>query len=208
MQLAMIGLGRMGGNMVRRLLKDGHELVVYDRSSDAVRELVGLGALGAKDLPDLRIRLAPPRVIWIMVPAGAPVDETLDQLTPLLSAGDIVIDGGNSNFRDSIRRGEMLRTHGVELIDVGTSGGIWGLEVGYCLMVGGSKSAVTRCEPIFRTLAPEGGDHLRRKGVVLPGAKTGEQRKRDHRRWNIKVDRLLYRPPPFSRVLHETSDRR
>ena len=157
MQLAMIGLGRMGGNMVRRLLKGGHDLVVYDRSADAVQELTSLGAQGAKDLADLCSRLTQPRVIWIMVPAGAAVDETVASLLPHLSANDVLIDGGNSNFRETRRRGDTLRTHGVELIDAGTSGGIWGLEIGYCLMVGGSKGAVARCEPIFKTLAPEGG---------------------------------------------------
>ena len=157
MRLAMIGLGRMGGNMVRRLLRGGHDLVVHDRNPEAVRQLVGLGAIGAGDLPDLCARLPAPRVIWLMVPAGAAVDETIEQVEPHLAAGDIVIDGGNSNFRDTMRRAARLRERGIELVDAGTSGGVWGLENGYCLMMGGSAGAVAHCEPIFTTLAPEHG---------------------------------------------------
>ena len=157
MRLAMIGLGRMGGNMVRRLLRGGHDLVVYDRNPEAVRELAGLGATGADDLHDLCARLPAPRVIWLMVPAGTPVDETIGRIEPHLAAGDIVIDGGNSNFRDTMRRAARLREREIELVDAGTSGGVWGLENGYCLMIGGSAGAVTHCEPIFTTLAPEHG---------------------------------------------------
>jgi 6-phosphogluconate dehydrogenase len=157
MQLAMIGLGRMGGNMVRRLLHNGHDLVVYDRNSRATADLVALGAKGAGELPGLCASLAAPRVIWIMVPAGAPVDDTIAGLLPHLDAGDIVIDGGNSRFHDTIRRATELRERGVELVDAGTSGGIWGLENGYCLMVGGSAEAVARCEPAFISLAPPDG---------------------------------------------------
>jgi 6-phosphogluconate dehydrogenase len=153
----MIGLGRMGGNMVRRLVKGGHELVIYDRNPDPVRELAALGATGASDWADLSARLSSPRVIWMMVPAGAPVDDTIGRLEPRLAAGDILIDGGNSNFRDTMRRATRLRERGVELVDAGTSGGVWGLENGYCLMVGGSPAAVAHCEPIFRTLAPDQG---------------------------------------------------
>jgi len=157
MQLAMIGLGRMGGNMVRRLMGGGHQLVVYDRSPEAVQEHAGKGAQGAKDLADLCARLQPPRVVWVMVPAGAPTQATIDDLTGRLAQGDVVIDGGNSNFHDTMRRGEALRAKGIDFIDAGTSGGIWGLEVGYCLMVGGPDAAVKRCEPIFKTLAPPDG---------------------------------------------------
>ena len=157
MKLAMIGLGRMGGNMVERLMRHGLETVVFDRSPDTVAKYAGLGAAGAKDLQDLVKQLPTPRVIWIMVPAGDPVDQTIATLFPMLSAGDILIDGGNSNFHDTIRRAERLRADRIELIDAGTSGGIWGLENGYCLMVGGSDAAVKHCEPIFTALAPESG---------------------------------------------------
>jgi 6-phosphogluconate dehydrogenase len=157
MQLAMIGLGRMGGNMVQRLLQGGHELVVFDRSSDVVKQHVAKGAKGAKDLADVCAQLRPPRVVWVMVPAGGAVESTLDQLLPSLSRGDIVIDGGNSNFKDSKRRAARLSEQGLEFIDAGTSGGIWGLTVGYCLMIGASPEAFKRCEPIFQTLAPTDG---------------------------------------------------
>jgi 6-phosphogluconate dehydrogenase len=157
MQLAMIGLGRMGGNMARRLLRARHDVIVYDRDHAAVAELAGLGTTVAQDLADLCARLPAPRVIWLMVPAGVPVDDTLNRLEPHLAAGDIVIDGGNSNFRDTIRRANRLRERRIELVDAGTSGGIWGLENGYCLMIGGSPAAVSHCEPIFETLAPESG---------------------------------------------------
>ena len=157
MQLAMIGLGRMGGNMVQRLLQDGHELVVFDRSADVVQQHVAMGAKAAKDLSDLCRQLRPPRVAWVMVPAGDAVEGTIDQLLPGLSKGDIIIDGGNSNYRDSKRRAARLRERGIEFVDAGTSGGIWGLTVGYCLMIGASPEAFRQCEPIFRTLAPQDG---------------------------------------------------
>jgi 6-phosphogluconate dehydrogenase len=157
MQLAMIGLGKMGGNMVERLMRQGHTLVAFDRSADVVSKYEKLGATGVADLTKLVQSLATPRIIWIMVPAGDPVDQTIATLRPMLSPGDIIIDGGNSNFHDTIRRGKDLATSKIELIDSGTSGGIWGLENGYCLMVGGSDAAVKHCEPIFRSLAPEDG---------------------------------------------------
>ena len=161
MQLAMIGLGRMGGNMVRRLLRNGHDLVVYDQNPRATADLATLGAAGAGDLSDLCARLDAPRVIWIMVPAGDPVDDTIAGLLPHLAAGDIIIDGGNSRFHDTLRRSLELRERGVELVDAGTSGGIWGLENGYCLMVGGQVEAVARCEPAFISLAqPDGYAHV------------------------------------------------
>ena len=161
MQLAMIGLGRMGGNMVQRLLQGGHEVVVYDRSADAVKPHVAMGASAAKDLADLSARLKAPRVVWILVPAGAPVESTIDQLLPALAKGDVIIDGGNSNYKDSVRRAAKVKERGVEFIDSGTSGGIWGLTVGYCLMIGASPEAFRRCEPIFKTLAPpEGYAHV------------------------------------------------
>jgi 6-phosphogluconate dehydrogenase len=157
MRLAMIGLGRMGGNMSERLMRHGHEMVVFDRSLDTVAKYVKLGATGANDLATVVKALPAPRVIWIMVPAGDPVDQTIASLLPMLSPGDMIIDGGNSNFHDTIRRGQELAKSKIELIDSGTSGGIWGLENGYCLMVGGSDAAVKHCEPIFTALAPANG---------------------------------------------------
>jgi len=157
MQLAMIGLGKMGGNMVERLMKHGHSLVAFDRDPATVAKYQGLGAAGAKDLADIVRQMPSPRVIWIMVPAGKPVDSTIDTLLPLLAKGDILIDGGNSFYKDSVARAERLATSGIRFIDSGTSGGIWGLENGYCLMVGGERDAVAHCEPIFTALAQEGG---------------------------------------------------
>ncbi len=157
MRLAMIGLGRMGGNMVRRLRRKGHDVVIWDRDASAVHELATTGAIAATDLADLCTRLDPPRVIWIMVPAGAPVDDTLDALLAHLASDDTVIDGGNSNYRDTLRRARSLAGRGIHWVDAGTSGGIWGLENGYCLMVGGDAAAVERCTPIFTALAPENG---------------------------------------------------
>jgi 6-phosphogluconate dehydrogenase len=157
MQLAMIGLGRMGGNMVQRLLQGGHQLVVFDRSANAVKPHVAMGATGAKDLADLSGQLRAPRVVWVMVPAGSAVESTIEELLPGLSRGDIIIDGGNSNYQDSVRRAAWLKEKGLEFIDAGTSGGIWGLTVGYCLMIGASPEAFRQCEPIFRTLAPPDG---------------------------------------------------
>ena len=157
MQLAMIGLGRMGGNMVERLMRHGHQLVVYDRSDEAMAKYAGMGATAASDLRGVVAALTSPRIIWIMVPAGDPVDTTIETLRPLLAAGDIIIDGGNSNFHDTLRRANGLLVSGLEMIDAGTSGGVWGLENGYCLMVGGSKAAVDHCAPIFTALAPENG---------------------------------------------------
>src|SRR3989441_782477 len=161
MQLAMIGLGRMGGNMVQRLLQGGHELIVYDSSAAAIKAHAGKGVKAAKDLADVARQLAPRRVVWVMVPAGAPVESTIEQLVPHLTSGDIVVDGGNSNFHDSLRRAETLKKQGIEFMDVGTSGGVWGLTLGYCLMIGASPAAFQHCEPIFRTLAPaEGYAHV------------------------------------------------
>jgi len=157
MRLAMIGLGRMGGNMVERLLKGGHDVVVYDRSADAIAASVAKGAHAARDLEALCEQLTPPRVVWVMVPAGDPTEKTIADLGERLRPNDIIIDGGNSNFHDSMRRAEHLRVRGIEFVDAGTSGGVWGLTVGYCLMVGASEVAFKVCEPIFRTLAPENG---------------------------------------------------
>jgi 6-phosphogluconate dehydrogenase len=157
MKLGMIGLGRMGGNMTERLMRDGHEVVVFDRSPDAIAKYVSLGSKAATDAEDIVRKLDAPRVVWIMVPAGKPVDDTIASLLPGLSRGDVIIDGGNSNFHDSMRRGAELRQKGIEFVDSGTSGGIWGLENGYCLMIGASDEAFKLCEPIFKTLAPPDG---------------------------------------------------
>ena len=163
MQLGMIGLGRMGANMVRRLMKGGHECVVFDRSADAVKGLAGEGATGANALADFVSKLSKPRAIWLMVPAGV-VDASLADLMPLLEDGDIVIDGGNSYYIDDIKRAEELRAKKIEYVDVGTSGGVWGLERGYCMMIGGSDKTVEHLDPIFKTLAPGAGDIGRTPG--------------------------------------------
>ena len=157
MRLAMIGLGRMGGNMVERLLLGGHQVVGYDRSAEAVAAAVAKGAKSAQDLADLCAQLDAPRVVWVMVPAGDPTQQTIDEVASHLQSGDIIIDGGNSNFHDSMRRANAAQARGIEFVDAGTSGGIWGLQVGYCLMIGASEAAFRICEPIFRTLAPENG---------------------------------------------------
>jgi 6-phosphogluconate dehydrogenase len=157
MQLAMIGLGRMGGNMTERLLRGGHSVVAYDQSADTVKKYAGMGATAASGLDDVLSKLSSPRVVWIMVPAGKPVDDTIAAMLPKLTHGDVIIDGGNSNFHDTMRRGAMLREHGIDFIDCGTSGGVWGLANGYCLMIGASDGAFGLCEPIFKTLAPENG---------------------------------------------------
>lgn len=157
MRLAMIGLGKMGGNMTERLLRGGHSVVAFDFNADAIQKYAKLGASASASVADAVTKLAAPRIVWIMVPAGQPVDDTIATLRPMLGEGDIIIDGGNSNFHDTIRRARLLSDAGISLIDSGTSGGIWGLENGYCLMVGGEKRAVLRCEPIFKTLAPPNG---------------------------------------------------
>jgi 6-phosphogluconate dehydrogenase len=166
MQLAMIGLGKMGGNMVRRLAQGGHELVVYDQSADAIKAHTAKGISAARDIADVAKRLVPRRVVWLMLPAGAPTESAIEQLVPQLAKGDVLIDGGNSNFTDSLRRAEALKGRGIDFVDVGTSGGIWGLTLGYCLMVGASPSAFQYCEPIFRTLAtPDGYAHVGPSGA-------------------------------------------
>ncbi len=157
MQIGMIGLGRMGANMVRRLLKNGQTCVVFDRSPNAVKGLVKEKAIGATSLADLVMKLDRPRAIWLMVPAAV-VDETIGELSPLMEAGDTIIDGGNSYYIDDIERGKGLRSLGIHYLDVGTSGGIWGLERGYCMMIGGEKEIVQRLDPIFAALAPGVGN--------------------------------------------------
>ncbi len=158
MQIGMVGLGRMGGNMTKRLLRDGHEVVVFDPNPDAVNELIGEGASGSGSLDELASQLSAPRTIWVMVPAGEITENTVRSLASILDSGDTVIDGGNSNYKETIRRSEMLAEHGIDYLDCGTSGGIWGLDNGYCLTVGGSRDAYDRNRPIFRTLAPPEND--------------------------------------------------
>ncbi|MFZ0592199.1 MAG: decarboxylating 6-phosphogluconate dehydrogenase [Bryobacteraceae bacterium] len=157
MRIGMIGLGRMGGNMVTRLLGDGHEVVAYTRDPKKVEKAVREGAKGAKDLKDLVDQLPTPRVIWIMVPAGKATQDMIDSLVPLIAPGDILIDGGNSRYTDDIARAEALKPKGIHYMDAGTSGGVWGLKVGYCLMVGGELEDFKHVEPIFKTLAPPNG---------------------------------------------------
>ena len=157
MQLGMIGLGRMGGNMTERLMNGGHEVVAFDRTREVVDKYVLHGATAAYTITDVPPKLKAPRIVWIMVPAGNPVDETIAQLLPGMSKGDVIIDGGNSNFRDSMRRAAALQGKGIHFVDSGTSGGIWGLANGYCLMIGASPEAFKLCEPIFKTLAPPDG---------------------------------------------------
>ena len=157
MEIAMIGLGRMGMNMVRRMLKGNHQVIAYNRTPYKTDQIVKEGAIGAYSLSELVEKLSPPRVVWLMLPAGPTIDDHLDQLKDLLSAGDLVIDGGNTYYKDDIRRAEMLAEKGIQFVDAGVSGGIWGLEVGYCTMVGGRKENFEYLEPIFKTLAPEDG---------------------------------------------------
>ena len=164
MQLGMIGLGRMGANMVRRLLRGGHSCVVFNRSADNVHRLASEGATGATSLDEFVRTLTKPRAAWVMVPAGNPTEQTVMTLAQRMEAGDIIIDGGNSYFKDDVRRAKTLKERGILYVDVGTSGGIWGLERGYCMMIGGEAQAVARLEPIFKTLAPGRGDIARTPG--------------------------------------------
>ena len=157
MQIAIIGLGKMGGNMVKRLLGGGHTVVAYDRDAATVEKLAKEGAKPAKSLADVVSQLQAPRVVWVMVPAGAPTESTIDELSSLLKEGDIVIDGGNTNFHDDVRRSGKLAEKKIRFLDAGTSGGVWGLQVGYCLMVGGDKSAYEIALPALTTLAPKDG---------------------------------------------------
>ena len=164
MRIGRVGLGRMGANMARLLARGGHAVVAWDRSAEAARALQGQGPAAAATLEELVARLEPPRAVWVMVPAGAPTEETLLRLGERLAAGDVVVDGGNSWFKDDVRRARRLAEKGVHLVDVGTSGGVWGLERGYALMIGGPAEAVGRLEPIFRTLAPGRGKVERTPG--------------------------------------------
>jgi 6-phosphogluconate dehydrogenase len=157
MKLAMIGLGRMGMNMARRLMQDGHEVVAYNRTPDKVDQLVSEGARGAYSLEEAVAKLTAPRIVWLMLPAGSVVDEHIDRLTDLLNAGDVIVEGGNSYYKDDLRRASALEPTGIHYLDAGVSGGIWGLKAGYCTMVGGSRAVFETLEPIFKSLAPQEG---------------------------------------------------
>ncbi len=174
MQLGMVGLGRMGANMTRRLIRGGHELVVSDLSHDAVKGLVGEGAVGSASLDDFVAKLKAPRAAWVMVPAGDPTEKTVQALADRMQAGDAIIDGGNSYFKDDVRRSEQLKSKGIHYIDVGTSGGIWGIDRGYCMMIGGPDEAVQRLDPLFKTLAPGRGNIDRTPGRDKMPAGTSE----------------------------------
>lgn len=174
MRIGMVGLGRMGSNMARRLMQGGSQCVAFDLNAESVRQLSAQGAEAATSLADLAAKLEKPRAIWIMLPAGAPTEQTVMTLAERLEPGDTLIDGGNSYYKDDIRRAEVLRQRGMRYIDAGTSGGIWGSERGYCLMLGGERQAVTELEPIFRTLAPGLGDIPRTPGMAEAGG-TAEQ---------------------------------
>ncbi|MGB7081361.1 MAG: decarboxylating 6-phosphogluconate dehydrogenase [Candidatus Acidiferrales bacterium] len=174
MQIGMIGLGRMGANMVRRLMRGGHQCVVFDMNAANVQQLAGEGAAGANSLGEFVKKLNKPRAIWLMVPAGV-VDATLSQLSPLLESGDIVIDGGNSYYIDDIRRAKELDAKGVKYVDVGTSGGVWGLERGYCMMIGGPNDVVKHLDPIFKTPAPGRGNLPRTPGREKKSTGTAEE---------------------------------
>jgi 6-phosphogluconate dehydrogenase len=164
MQLGMVGLGRMGGNIVRRLMRQGHSGVVFDRNAKAVTELAGEGATAARSLDDLVTKLTKPRAVWVMLPAGEPTETAVMQLGASMDAGDILIDGGNSHYKDDVRRARGLAGKGVHYLDVGTSGGVWGLERGYCMMIGGDRGAFERLDPIFAALAPGEGNIPRTPG--------------------------------------------
>ncbi len=164
MQLGMVGLGRMGSNMVRRLLRGGHQCVFWDLNLSAVKQLASEGGVGTGSLQELVGKLEPPRAVWVMVPAGNPTEQTVESLAQLMNPGDIIIDGGNSYYKDDVRRSRELQKRGVRYVDVGTSGGVWGLERGYCMMIGGPKEAVQRLDPVFKTLAPVRGNIPRTPG--------------------------------------------
>ena len=166
MQLGIIGLGRMGGNIARRLMLNGHTTVVFDRNTDFVSALEQEGATGVADLPALVAGLAKPRAVWVMLPSGAPTEETIETLSQLLDADDIIIDGGNTFYKDDIRRSQALAEKGIQYVDVGTSGGVWGLERGYCMMIGGDTGVVKHLDPLFAALAPGMGDIARTKDRV------------------------------------------
>ena len=164
MQIGVVGLGRMGGNIVQRLMDNGYSCVVYDKSADAVASVAGKGATASRGLADLAAKLAAPRAIWLMLPAGKVTDDAVTELDGVLQTGDVIIDGGNTFYKDDVRRARELKKKGIHYIDVGTSGGVWGLERGYCLMIGGDRDVVDRLDPVFATLAPGPGNIERTAG--------------------------------------------
>ena len=168
MKIGVIGLGRMGGNIARRLMRGGHEVAVYNRSPEPVQELAKEGAIASTDLLDMQAKLGEGAIYWVMLPAGAVTDETINEIAGLAKPGDIIIDGGNSFYKDDIRRAKALRERDLQYVDVGTSGGVWGLERGYCMMIGGDEAVVRKLDPIFDTLAPGYGDIVRTKGRDAP----------------------------------------
>ncbi len=174
MEIGMVGLGRMGGNMVRRLMRDGHRCAGYARNPESVKELEGEGMTGAWSLEDLTGKLRAPRAVWVMVPAGDPTEQTVMALGELMDEGDIIIDGGNTYFKDDVRRGKHLKNKGIHYVDVGTSGGIWGAERGYCLMIGGDEEIFRYLEPVFKTLAPGRGEISRTPGREKRGGTVEE----------------------------------
>jgi len=164
MRIGMVGLGRMGANMTRRLMRGGHEVVVTDLGADNVKKIADEGAIASSSLDDFAGKLGKPKIAWLMVPAGGPTEESVQALSKQMQAGDILIDGGNSYFKDDVRRSQQLKDKGIHYVDVGTSGGVWGLERGYCMMIGGPKEAIAQLDPIFKTLAPGIGDIPRTPG--------------------------------------------
>ena len=170
MKIGLIGLGRMGGNIARRLMKNGHEVVAFDRDAEAVKKLAADGAIGADSLDDMRGKLDTPAIWWVMVPAGEPTEQTVQAIAEKAAEGDIIIDGGNSFYKDDVRRAKELAEKGIHYVDVGTSGGVWGLERGYCMMIGGDKETVDLLDPVFDTLAPGAGDIVRTPGRIADKA--------------------------------------
>ena len=189
MQLGMVGLGRMGANMVRRLIRAGHECVVFDRTASVVNDMAKEGAVGSSSYPDMMKKMKAPRAIWLMVPAGV-VDQTIAQILPNLEPGDILIDGGNSYYVDDIRRAKELASKKIHYVDVGTSGGVWGLERGYCMMIGGENDVVKHLDPIFAVLAPGRGDVPRTPGREKLGgtSEAGLLTLRAERRRSLRED--------------------
>ena len=207
MQLGMVGLGRMGANMTRRLMRGGHKLVVSDLSPDAVKGLAGEGATASSSLDDLVNKLTAPRAAWIMVPSGDATEKTVEALLTTMQAGDTIIDGGNSYFKDDVRRSKICAAKGVHYVDVGTSGGVWGIDRGYCMMIGGPKEVVQRLDPIFKTLAPGRGDIPRTAGREKMSA-AGHRRRRLHPLRSLRLRAFRQNGPQRHRVRNDAGLRR